>query len=32
MKLNTIRNENCLHTMHHMAEGLVDLVVTSPPV
>ena len=31
MKKNTIWNENCLDTMGRMNEGLVDLVVTSPP-
>ncbi|MYC74973.1 site-specific DNA-methyltransferase [Candidatus Poribacteria bacterium] len=31
MKLNMIRNEDCLDTMKRMADGFVDLVVTSPP-
>jgi site-specific DNA-methyltransferase (adenine-specific) len=31
MKLNTIYNENCLHTMKRMPDGFVDLVLTSPP-
>ena len=31
MKLNDIRNENCLDTMKTMSDDFVDLVVTSPP-
>lgn len=31
MQLNTIYNENCLHTMAKMPDNFVDLVVTSPP-
>jgi len=31
MKTNTIYNENCLDTMARMPDGLIDLVVTSPP-
>lgn len=31
MKLNEIRNENCLNTMKQMSDNFVDLVVTSPP-
>lgn len=31
MKLNDIRNENCLDTMKLMDAAFVDLVVTSPP-
>lgn len=31
MKLNDIRNENCLDTMKLMSDNFVDLVVTSPP-
>ena len=31
MKLNDIRNENCIDTMKMMDDGFVDLVVTSPP-
>jgi len=29
--INKIHNENCLDTMSRMDDGLVDLVVTSPP-
>jgi site-specific DNA-methyltransferase (adenine-specific) len=31
MELNKIYNENCLSTMQRMANGFVDLTVTSPP-
>ena len=31
MKLNTIFNEDCLNTMKTMTDGMVDLVITSPP-
>ena len=31
MELNKIYNENCLETMAKMPDGLIDLVVTSPP-
>ena len=31
MKLNDIRNENCIDTMKMMNDDFVDLVVTSPP-
>lgn len=31
MKLDDIRNENCIDTMKMMKDGMVDLVVTSPP-
>ncbi len=31
MKLNDIRNENCIDTMKMMGAEFVDLVVTSPP-
>lgn len=31
MKLNKIYNENCLETMSRMPDGLVDMVLTSPP-
>ncbi len=31
MTLNQIHNENCLDTMARLEDGLVDLVVTSPP-
>lgn len=31
MEVNKIYNENCLDTMNRMADGYVDLVVTSPP-
>jgi len=31
MELNKIYNENCLETMARMPDGLIDLVVTSPP-
>ena len=31
MKLNDIRNENCIDTMKRMSDEFVDLVVTSPP-
>lgn len=29
--INTVYNENCLETMSRMADGLVQLVITSPP-
>ena len=31
METNKIYNENCLETMARMPDGLIDLVVTSPP-
>ena len=31
MKLNTIFNEDCLNTMRAMPDGVIDLVITSPP-
>ena len=31
MKLNTIFNEDCLNTMRGMPDGVIDLVITSPP-
>lgn len=31
MEKGTIYNENCLDTMSRMSDGLIDLVVTSPP-
>ena len=31
MRVNQIRNENCLKTMGYMPDNFVDLVVTSPP-
>ena len=31
MELNKIYNECCLETMSKMKDGIVDLVVTSPP-
>lgn len=31
IELNRIYNENCLETMERMDEGLVDVVLTSPP-
>lgn len=31
MELNKIYNEDCLKTMAQMPDGLIDLVVTSPP-
>ena len=31
MKLNEIRNENCIDTMKLMSDEFVDLVVTSSP-
>ena len=29
--LDSIFNENCLHTMSRMPDGFVNLTVTSPP-
>ena len=31
MKMNDIRNENCIETMKMMSDEFIDLVVTSPP-
>ena len=31
MQLNTIFNEDCLNTMRAMPDGVIDLVITSPP-
>ena len=31
MELNTIFNEDCLNTMRAMPDGVIDLVITSPP-
>lgn len=31
MELNRIYNQDCLEGMHQLAEGSVDLIVTSPP-
>jgi len=31
LKVDTIYNENCLDTMANMQDGIIDLVVTSPP-
>jgi DNA modification methylase len=31
MELNKIYNENCLDTMARMANGIVDVILTSPP-
>ena len=31
MIVNKIYNEDCLATMKKMADGVIDLVVTSPP-
>lgn len=32
MELNRIYNMDCLEGMHQLAEGSVDLIVTSPPL
>jgi len=31
LRLNTLYNEDCLHTMARMPENFIDLTVTSPP-